>query len=78
MSASQAAASPATNTGQAFGTSGYRNYVLLSLTLPSPLCLFAAMSPSQIYTLPLGEARPMCWFAADVWMAAEIKFCILN
>ena len=33
MSASQAAASATTNTGQAFGTKGYRNYVLISLTL---------------------------------------------
>ena len=33
MSASQAGAAPLTNTGKAFGTSGYRNYVLLSLTL---------------------------------------------
>ena len=33
MSASQAATSPTTNTGKAFGTSGYRNYVLFSLTL---------------------------------------------
>lgn len=33
MNASQAAAAPVTNTGQAFGTSGYRNYVLFSLTL---------------------------------------------
>ena len=31
MSASQAAASATTNTGQAFGTSGYRGYVLFSL-----------------------------------------------
>ncbi|WP_109356642.1 MFS transporter [Sphingorhabdus sp. EL138] len=31
MSATQAQGSPTTNTGQAFGTSGYRNYVLFSL-----------------------------------------------
>lgn len=33
MSASEAAISSNTNTGQAFGTAGYRNYVLFSLTL---------------------------------------------
>ena len=33
MNALQAGAPPVTNTGQAFGTSGYRNYVLFSLTL---------------------------------------------
>ena len=33
MSASQAETAPLTNTGQAFGTSGYRNYVLISLTV---------------------------------------------
>lgn len=33
MSATQAQSSPATNTGQAFGTSGYRNYVIISLML---------------------------------------------
>lgn len=33
MSASEAAVSSNTNTGQAFGTAGYRNYVLFSLTL---------------------------------------------
>jgi len=33
MSASEAAVSSNTNTGKAFGTTGYRNYVLISLTL---------------------------------------------
>lgn len=33
MNATQAAAAPLTNTGQAFGTSGYRGYVLFSLLL---------------------------------------------
>jgi len=33
MSGATAAAAAATNTGQAFGTAGYRNYVLFSLTL---------------------------------------------
>ena len=33
MSASEAAVASNTNTGQAFGTKGYRNYVLISLTL---------------------------------------------
>lgn len=33
MSSSPTGSSPASNTGQAFGTSGYRNYVLYSLTL---------------------------------------------
>ncbi|HEY9093022.1 MFS transporter [Parasphingorhabdus sp.] len=33
MNVSQSTAAPETNTGQAFGTSGYRNYVLFSLML---------------------------------------------
>src|SRR5688572_27193430 len=33
MNGTQSAVAPATNTGQAFGTSGYRNYVLFSLMI---------------------------------------------